>query len=67
MGGRSGGWRAGGVCRRGAGELGGCRVQAREGRGLGGGVAGGESPVSGWSPEWVVGSGKVACDGEDLG
>ncbi|GMN45860.1 hypothetical protein TIFTF001_015053 [Ficus carica] len=37
------------------------------GQGAGWGVAEGESPASGWSPEWVVGSGKVTGDGEDLG
>ncbi|GMN29401.1 hypothetical protein TIFTF001_046337 [Ficus carica] len=64
MGGRPGGWvgvLAGGR-RWGAGEPGGCRVQAGEGMGLGGGW-----PVSRSSPEWVVGGGKVAGDEEDLG
>ncbi|GMN58838.1 hypothetical protein TIFTF001_027934 [Ficus carica] len=64
MGGRLGGW--GGVpagVRRAWGVPG----PGEGGQGAGWGVAGGESPASGWSPEWVGGGGKVAGDGENLG
>ncbi|GMN57292.1 hypothetical protein TIFTF001_026416 [Ficus carica] len=63
MGGRSGG---GGVPAGGR-RAWGVPSPGEGGQGAGWGVAGGESPASGWSPEWVVGGGKVANNGEDLG
>ncbi|GMN51793.1 hypothetical protein TIFTF001_020941 [Ficus carica] len=57
----------GGVCRQGGRQAWGVPGPGGGGQGVGWGVAGVESPASGWSPEWVVGGGKVVGDGEDLG